>query len=141
MREINEITGAIVRAAYRLHSRLGPGLLESAYQTLLARDLEREGFRIETEKLISFEYDGITIENGFRVDLLVDGRVVVELKSVEKLAPVHAKQVLTYLNLLDLPIGLLINFGSARLKDGMHRIVNDRSSAAQQSILPRRRTA
>lgn len=141
MREINEITGAIVRAAYQLHSRLGPGLLESAYQTLLARDLEREGFRVETEKLISFEYDGMTIENGFRVDLLVDGQVVVELKSVEKLAPVHSKQVLTYLNLLNLPIGLLINFGSARLKDGMHRIVNDRSSTAQQSIVPKRRTA
>jgi GxxExxY protein len=138
MRDINEVTGEVVDAAYRLHSRLGPGLLESAYRVVLAVDLKRRGLHVEEEKPISFDYEGMRIENAFRVDLLVEGRVVVELKSVEKLAPVHAKQVLTYLKLLDLPIGLLINFGSARMKEGMHRIINDRASSAPASLFPGR---
>jgi iron complex transport system substrate-binding protein len=139
MRDINDVTGEVVDAAYRLHTRFGPGLLESAYRGVLARDLERRGLQVEQEKPISFEYDGMTIENAFRIDLLIESRVVVELKSLEKLAPVHAKQVLTYLNLLNLPIGLLINFGAVRLKDGMHRIINDRASTALECIVPRRR--
>jgi iron complex transport system substrate-binding protein len=139
MREINEITGEIVDAAYQLHSHFGPGLMESAYRLALAADLASRGLRVEQEKSVSFKYNGIPIENAFRVDLLVEGRVIAELKSVEKLAPVHAKQVLTYLNLLDLPVGLLINFGSVRLKDGMQRIINDRASGAHQSIVPGRK--
>jgi GxxExxY protein len=141
MREINEITGEIVDAAYRLHSRLGPGLIESAYRLILARDLESRGLQVEQEKQITFNYEGLAITNGFRVDLLVESCVVVELKSLEKLAPVHMRQTLTYLRLLDLPVGLLINFGVARLVDGLQRIVNDRSSRAATSILPSRRSA
>jgi GxxExxY protein len=141
MREINDITGEIVDAAYRLHSRLGPGLIESAYRLILAQDLEARGLRVEQERQISFEYEGISIANGFRVDLLVEKCVVVELKSLEKLAPVHTQQILTYLRLLDLPIGLLINFGAARMEDGLQRVVNNRSSRAATSILPRRRSA
>jgi iron complex transport system substrate-binding protein len=130
MRDINEITREIVDSAYRLHSRLGPGMLESVYRIVLAKDLERAGFQVEQEKSISFKYEGMTIENGFRVDLLVDKQVVVELKSIETLAPIHSKQVLTYLRVLDLPVGLLINFGSVSLKQGLQRIANARASSA-----------
>jgi GxxExxY protein len=131
MRNVNIITGEIVDAAYRLHTRLGPGLLESVYEAVLARALEERGLRIERQKPVSFEFEGMLFEEGFRVDLLVDGLVLVELKSVEKLVPVHSKQVLTYLRLLDLPIGLLINFGTVSMNEGLHRIVNSRAPSAR----------
>jgi iron complex transport system substrate-binding protein len=102
----------------------GPGLLESVYGVVLARVLERRGFAVEQQKPVGFTYDGIVFEKGFRVDLLVESRVVVELKSVERLAPVHGKQLLTYLRLLHLPVGLLINFGGAILREGLQRIVH-----------------
>jgi iron complex transport system substrate-binding protein len=123
--DIDHITGEIVDAAYKLHTRLGPGLLESVYEVVLARDLERRGLRVERQKTIAFDFEGMHFDQGLSVDLLVEGTVVVELKSVEKNAPVHAKQVLTYLRLLGLPVGLLINFGASTLKDGLRRIVND----------------
>lgn len=122
--QIDDVTAEIVDAAIHLHIRLGPGLLESVYQMAFARSLGQRGLHVERQKSVSFEFDGVRYEDAFRVDLLVEGRVVVELKSVEKLASVHSKQVLTYLRLLNLPVGLLINFGEARLKDGLHRIVN-----------------
>jgi iron complex transport system substrate-binding protein len=128
MRDLDEVTGEIVDTAYRLHTHLGPGLLESVYEAVLARRLEQRGFRVERRKPISFEFDGLHFDEGFRADLLVDGRVLIELKSIERLAPVHGKQVLTYLKLLDLPVGLLINFGAAHLRDGLQRIVNGPSS-------------
>ncbi len=124
MTDIDAITGEIVDAALKLHQRVGPGLLESVYEVLLAKELERRGLAVLRQKPVSFEIDGIRFDEGFRVDLLVNDLVVVELKSVEKLAPVHSKQVLTYLRLLHLPVGLLINFGAATLKEGMRRIVN-----------------
>lgn len=124
MKNIDDVTGVIVDAAYHLHTRLGPGLLETVYEAVLAKELERRGLRVERQKPISFEFDGITFEEGFRVDLLVEDMVVVELKSVEKTVPVHYKQVLTYLKLMDLRVGLLINFGAATMKEGLHRIVN-----------------
>jgi GxxExxY protein len=131
MSEINIITGKIVDAAYHLHSRLGPGLLESVYESVLARTLEQKGLKVERQKPVSFEFDGMRFEEGFRADLLIEGTVIVELKSVEKLALVHHKQVLTYLRLLDLPVGLLINFGAPLLKNGVHRIVNARAPGAR----------
>lgn len=121
---VDVVTGEIVDAAVKLHTRLGPGLLESVYEVVLARELERRGLHCSRRRPVTFEFDGLVFENAFRVDLLVDGQVVVELKSVESLAPVHWKQVLTYLRLLDLPVGLLINFGQATLSEGLHRIVN-----------------
>lgn len=124
-RELDEITGMIVDAAYKLHTGLGPGLLESVYEAVLARDLERKTLRVERQKVVAFEYDGMHFEEGLRLDLLVEDRVIVELKSVEKLAPVHSKQLLTYLRLMDLRVGLLINFGAATLKEGLHRVVNN----------------
>jgi GxxExxY protein len=122
---IDDITGIIVDAAVKLHMRLGPGLLESVYQSLLRMQLERRGLAVERHKTIGFELDGLRFERGLRVDLLVEGVVVVELKSVETLAPVHRKQLLTYLRLLNLPVGLLINFGAATLKEGLQRVVNN----------------
>jgi iron complex transport system substrate-binding protein len=123
-----QITGKIVDAAYQLHSRLGPGLMESAYEAILARMLEERGLTVERQKSIAIEFDGIKLPDAFRVDLLVEGKVVVELKALEHLAPVHVRQVVTYLRLLDQPVGLLINFGAAKLKDGLRRISNTRSS-------------
>jgi GxxExxY protein len=122
--EIDEITGQVVDAAVKLHTRLGPGLLESVYELVLACELERRGLMVERQKPVSFDFDGILFEDAFRVDLLVEGCVVVELKSVETLAPVHSKQILTYIRLLNLPVGLLINFGAATMKEGLHRVVN-----------------
>jgi GxxExxY protein len=134
MRDINEITGAIVDAAFQVHNRLGPGLVEKVYETVLERALIERGLRVERQKSISFAIDGMQFDAAFCVDLLVEGKVVVELKSVEKLSPIHQKQVLTYLRVLDLPIGLLINFGTALMKDGIHRIANGRASAAPQIL-------
>ena len=124
MRDIDQITGEIIDAAFKLHARLGPGLLESVYSILLTRSLQLRGLTVEREKEVSFEFDGVRFEEGLRLDLLVENRVVVELKSVERLAPVHSKQILTYLRLLDLRVGLLINFGAPTLKEGLQRVVN-----------------
>jgi iron complex transport system substrate-binding protein len=109
-------------------------LLESVYEVVLARSLERRGYKVERQKTIRFEYDGMIFEEGFRVDLFVEDRVVVELKSVEKLAPVHGKQLLTYLRLMRLPVGLLINFGGNTLKEGLHRVVNNLPSSASPEL-------
>ena len=124
MRETNAITGEIVDAAYGIHRRLGPGLLESVYEALLARILTERGLAVERQKPVPFEFEGLRLDEGFRVDLLVEERVVVELKSAERTNPVHAKQVLTYLRLMNLPVGLLINFGAPTLKEGLKRVIN-----------------
>jgi len=133
-REIDEITGEIIDAAVKLHTRLGPGLLESVYEMVLERELERRGLKVERQKTVAFDYDGLHFDEGLRLDLLVESSVIVELKSVEKLAPVHGKQVLTYLRLLNLPVGLLINFGAATLKEGLQRIVNNYQSSASPRL-------
>ena len=124
MSDLNAITGVIVDASIDIHRKLGPGLFESVYETVLAHCLARRGLVVARQVPIRFEYDGMTFDEGFRADLLVEGRVLVELKSVERNAPVHAKQVRTYLRLANLPIGLLINFGMPTLKDGLNRIMN-----------------
>ena len=134
MRDIDQITGEIIDTAFKLHTRLGPGLLESVYSTLLARSLERRGLAVQREKKISFEFDGIRFDEGLRLDLLVEQKVVVELKSVEKLAPVHSKQILTYLRLLDLRVGLLINFGAPTFKQGLQRVVNAYTATASSPL-------
>ena len=134
MKEIDDITGEIVDTALKVHQGLGPGLLESVYESVLAKALEKRGLRVERQKPISFVYDDIPFDEGFRVDLLVDDRVVVELKSIEKLATVHSKQLLTYIRLMNLPVGLLLNFGASTLKEGLHRIVNDLPVSASPRI-------
>jgi len=132
--QLDDITGEIVDAALKIHKELGPGLPESVYEVVLARALEKRGFHSERQKVIRFEYDEMIFEEGFRTDLLVEGRVVVELKSVEKLAPVHSKQVPAYLRLMNLPVGLLINFGASTLKEGLHRIVNNLPTSASPRL-------
>ena len=124
MEHERELTGIIVDEAFQLHADLGPGLLESVYEALLEARLKRRGLKVERQKQVVFKYDGMTFNEGLRLDLLVEGSVIVELKSVEQFAPVHYKQVLTYLKLLDLRVGLLINFGAPLLKQGIKRIVN-----------------
>ncbi|HVS82933.1 MAG TPA: GxxExxY protein [Pyrinomonadaceae bacterium] len=120
-RDINEITRAIIGAAIEVHRQLGPGLLESAYLECLGRELILRGIPFEREKPLPLEYKGIRLECGYRLDLLVAGRVVVEVKSVEALAPVHDAQLLTYLKLGGWRVGLQINFNVAVLKNGIHR--------------------
>jgi iron complex transport system substrate-binding protein len=123
--DVDSITGLIIQSSIKLHKNLGPGLLESVYESILFRDLQRNGLFVERQKPITFDYDGLHFEDGFRVDLLVEKIVVVELKSVENNNPVYSKQLLTYLKLLNLPVGLLINFGSSTLKEGLQRVVNN----------------
>lgn len=120
----NEISREIVDAAYKVHTRLGPGLLESVYETVLVHELTDKGMQVERQVPIAIRYDSLVFEIGFRADLLVDGLVIVELKSCEKVLPVHKKQVLTYIRLADKRLGLLLNFGAPRIKDGITRIVN-----------------
>jgi iron complex transport system substrate-binding protein len=124
VKNIEDIAAEVVDAAYKLHTGLGPGLLESVYEAVLERDLKRRGLRAERQKVVSFDYDGMKFSDVLRIDLLVEDSIVVEIKSVERMLPVHAKQVLTYLRLLDLRIGFLINFGAPTLKAGLHRVVN-----------------
>ena len=118
------ITAEIVDAAYTLHRALGPGLLESVYERLLAQELERRGLHVERQKPVAFEHDGLRFEGKLVVDLLVNECVVVEIKATEKTLPVHRRQTYTYLRLLDLQVGLLLNFGASTMKDGIKRIVN-----------------
>ena len=120
----NEIARQIVDAAYQIHTTLGPGLLESVYETVLAYELRNRGLIVERQVPVPVVYEQVSFDEGFRADLLVAGKVMVELKSVEKVAPVHKKQLLTYLRLADKRLGLLINFGEALIKNGITRIVN-----------------
>ena len=121
---INEVTGAVVDGAIKVHSVLGPGLLESAYQACLVYELRKRGLEVATQVELPVMYDAITIDLGYRIDLLVEASVVVELKTVTKLLPVHEAQLLSYLKLGKFQAGLLINFHAARLKDGIQRMVN-----------------
>jgi GxxExxY protein len=120
----NEIAKVIVDAAFKIHTKLGPGLLESVYEALLAYELKQRGLLVVRQQSIPVIYETVQLEEGFRADLIVEGKVIVELKSVEVIAPVHKKQVLTYLRLTNLKLGLLINFGEALIKDGISRIAN-----------------
>jgi len=122
---INEITAIIIDAACKVHTGVGPGLLESAYEAILAKELTKRGLIVERQKPFPIFWEGEPLVEEFRVDLLVSGTVIVELKSTEMMHPVHPKQLLTYLRLSGLPVGLLLNFGQARMKEGIKRIAND----------------
>jgi GxxExxY protein len=121
---VDVVSAEVLEAAYHLHKGLGPGLLESVYEQLLAKDLARRGLRVERQRVVPFEYDGLVFEAGLKVDLLVNECLVVEIKAVEKLLPVHERQTYTYPRLMDLQVALLLNFGAPLMKDGIHRIVN-----------------
>jgi GxxExxY protein len=120
----DEIGKMVVDVAVQVHRRMGPGLLESVYETVLAHELERSGLRVERQRPIAVIYEGLKFDQGFRVDLFVEDKVIVELKCVEKLTYAHKKQVLTYLRLADRRLGYLLNFNEALMKDGITRIVN-----------------
>ncbi|MEZ4720588.1 MAG: GxxExxY protein [Flavobacteriales bacterium] len=120
----NDISYRIIGCAIKVHKALGPGLLESAYQECLAYELQKEGLRVEKEKPMSLVYEDVKMDVGYRIDLLIDDKVVIELKSVESLTDVHRAQVITYLKLGDYKLGLLINFNVAILKQGIERIAN-----------------
>ena len=120
-----ELATQVIHEAYQIHRDLGPGLLESVYEVILSRRLQRLGLRVETQVPMSFDFDGLHIEKGFRVDLLVEGALIVETKSVELLKSRHAMQLLTYLRLARFPLGLLLNFGGPVFRDGCRRVVND----------------
>lgn len=136
-----EASTIIVDTAFHLHRGIGPGLLESVYESLLSSLLARRGLKVERQVLVEFDYEGIHFAEGLRLDLLVEDLVVVELKSVERLAPVHPKQLLTYLRLLNLPIGLLINFGAPTFKEGIRRVVNRHTSFAASRLRVNQRQA
>ena len=134
MKDLDAISGDVIDVALRLHRELGPGLLESVYEMLLASKLASLGYKVDRQKSIDIEFDGICFESAFRVDVLVDNRLLVEIKSVERLNPVHGKQLLTYLRLTRQPVGLLINFGGQTLKEGLRRIVNDYRPSASPRL-------
>jgi len=122
--EIERLATQTVNAALTVHRALGPGLLESAYQECLAIELSLAGLNLEREKVLPLTYRGRAIENAYRLDLIVDGKLLVELKAIEAIQPIHRVQVATYLKLLKLPLGLLINFNVPLIKDGITRVLN-----------------
>jgi len=129
--KIEELARLAVDAGLKLHKQLGPGLLESVYEALLAERLRRSGLLVERQKTLPILFDGIALAEGFRVDLLVGGKLIIEIKSIERLAPVHSKQLLTYIRLANQPVGLLMNFGGDTFREGLRRIVN---GAAEYSL-------
>lgn len=123
--DIEQLCTIVVDCGFKLHKDIGPGLLESAYEAILAAKLRALGLKVDRQVPIDLTYDGIAIPNAFRIDLLVDDRVLIELKSSETTAPVHAKQVITYLRLMGLTHGFVMNFGTPTFRDGIRRLMND----------------
>jgi len=133
-RNVEEISAIVVDCAYKLHVETGPGLLESVYEVVLAKMLERQGLEVRRQAPVPIHLLGMNFDEGFRADIIVEGQLLVELKSVENLLPVHSKQVLTYLKLLKLPLGLLINFGAPTIKEGLKRISNNHQNFASSRL-------
>ena len=121
----NEISKIIVDVAFKIHVKLGPGLLESVYEAVLAYELESRGLTVVRQQAIPVVYEAVRLDLGFRADLIVNNKVIIEVKSIEAVAPVHAKQLRTYLRLTDLKLGMLINFNVNLIKDGITRVVNN----------------
>jgi GxxExxY protein len=134
MKNVEELSAIVVDVSLRLHKELGPGLFETVYEAILAEKLVKLGLKVERQKAIKIEFEDVCIENAFRLDLFVGNALIVEIKSLDQLAPVHAKQVLTYLRLMKLPVGLLINFGGATLKEGLRRLVNNHTDFASSRL-------
>jgi len=120
----NDLSGVVIGSAIRVHSALGPGLLESAYQAALTYELRSQGWEVQSQVILPVKYDGKQIDNGYRIDLLIEKRLIIEIKSVDQIAPIHQAQILTYLRLSGLKLALLINFNSLLLKDGIRRFIN-----------------
>lgn len=139
MVEIDRLSAEVVDAAIRIHRELGPGLLESVYEAVLAASLERNGWKVDRQKPVDIRFEGLEISGAFRADLIVEDRLILEIKSVDQLSKVHGKQLLTYLRLLHQPVGLLLNFGGETMKEGIRRIVNGYQTAEGRSASPRLR--
>jgi GxxExxY protein len=122
--DVEALATVAVDCGFKVHEALGPGLLESVYEAVLAQALTRRRVAVERQRPVPIHFDGLTMDEGFRADILVEGKLLIELKSLERLAPVHGKQLLTYLRLMDLPLGLLMNFGGATFREGIKRVVN-----------------
>ena len=135
--DVEALATIAVDCGFRVHDALGPGLLESVYEAVLAQALTRRGLLVERQKPIPIRFDGVILDEGFRADLLVEGVLLIELKSVERTAPVHGKQVLTYLRLMELPLGLLMNFGAATFREGVRRVVNNHGTLAASRLCVR----
>ena len=125
MKALEDIAKISVDCGFHLHRNIGPGLLESVYEILLFESLKEKGLSVERQKIIPITFKGRVLEEAFRADLVVENQILIELKSTERSAPVHAKQVITYLRLMDLPLGFLMNFGAATFKDGLKRLANN----------------
>jgi len=134
LKDIDEISGEVLDVSIKLHRELGPGLMESVYESILGAKLERCGYSVDRQKPIDIQYDGLIFKAAFRIDLLVEGRLLVEIKSIDRIGAVHAKQLLTYLRLTKQPVGLLINFGGATLREGFRRLVNNHNPSASPRL-------
>ena len=134
MKNVEELSALVVDTGLKIHRDLGPGMLESVYEVILAEKLIRLGIIVDRQVSIDIAYDDIEIANAFKIDLLVAGKLVVEIKSIPQLAPVHAKQLLTYLRLMNQPLGLLLNFGGATFKEGIRRLVNNHTNFASSRL-------
>jgi GxxExxY protein len=125
MRDVEDLARVAIDCGLRIHRDLGPGLLESVYETVMAASLRRAGLAVEQQKPIAIEFDGMVFKEGFRADLVVEGQLLIEVKSVDRLATVHFKQLLTYLRLSGRPLGLLMNFGAGTFREGLRRFANN----------------
>lgn len=130
MPDVDAISSDVIGEAIRIHRELGPGLLESVYEAVLAAAMQRRGYRVSRQVPVGIEYDGLTIDAAFRIDLLIEGTLIIEIKSVEQVSKLHAKQLLTYLRLTKQPLGLLLNFSGMTMKEGIRRLVNDHRPGA-----------
>ena len=129
MKDLEALAKTAVNCGFRIHKELGPGLLESVYEAILADSLSRTGLLVERQKPLPISFQGVQINEGYRVDLLVEASLIIEIKSVERIAPIHGKQLLTYLRLAQQPLGLLMNFGGETFKEGVRRVANNYSFA------------
>jgi iron complex transport system substrate-binding protein len=132
--EIDDVTGVIVDSAVKIHRDLGASLFESVYEVALGAVLQRRGLHVVRQQVLGFSYEGIEFPQGFRADLVVEGRVLVELKVVDRLTRTHRRQLLTYLRLAGFPVGLMLNFGAGTMKDGIKRLVNDLPPSASSPL-------
>lgn len=134
MKLIDDISRDVIGVAMRIHRELGPGLFESVYETILAGKIAELGYRVDRQKPVNIEFEGTQFPAAFKIDLLIDDRLIVEIKSVDRPSAAHAKQLLTYLRLTQLSVGLVINFGGATLKEGVKRIVNDHHDSKPSAL-------
>lgn len=132
--DVEELSAIAVDCGLQVHRDLGPGMLESAYEAVLAHLLAKRGLNVERQKVIPIAYDGLIIDPGFRADIVIENKLLIELKAVERLSPVHARQVTTYLKFMNLPVGLLMNFSCEKFSEGLRRLVNNHRETSNSRL-------